>query len=580
MIDQPGTDQRLAPVPPIERRQSRREDSSAPYTYAWTDVPAGSYALTARATDDLGAQTTSTTSAVTVTPAGGPPKATFGNPAVGTASEAAGAGYKFGSAYTLSQSGTAQSFSLYARGGGSVQRLTPVVYRVDANGLPSSLVAKGAEVTIAAFQSPGWVTSALPATSLTAGTYLLGLMSGPNSGQASNYYNPVPNGGFWNANAYPTAPASWGTVNRESSAYSFYVTYTPTVTGPPPANTLPPAISGTTTAGSQLTASTGTWSGSPTVFAHQWRRCNSAGNACSDILGAGASTYTLAAADVGGTMRVAVTATNGAGSTLATSAATAVIAPAPPASTTAPVVTGTTMSGRTLSTTDGSWSGSPTNFVFQWRRCDSAGAACADIANAISRELHVGRLRRREDDPLSRHREQRRRLGVGQFGRHRGRRARAARQHRAPGDQRDDDQRPLAVDEQRRVDQLADELHLARGRCDFGGGRCSAITNATQSTYTLAGADVGATIRVAVTARNDGGQATATSDATGVVAPAAPTNTVRPVISGTTASGQTLTADDGTWTGSRRPSTASGSAATRPVRTARTCRRRRRAPTR
>ena len=162
-------------------------------------------------------------------------------------------------------------------------------------------MAKGAEVTIAAFQSPGWVTSALPAISLTACIYLLGLMSGPNNGQASSYYNPVQNGGFWNANAYPTAPATWGPVNRENSTYSFYVTYTPAFTGPPPANTVPPTVSGTTTAGSQLTASTGTWSGSPTSFAYQRRRRDSAGNACSDIAGAGASAYTLAAPDAGGT---------------------------------------------------------------------------------------------------------------------------------------------------------------------------------------------------------------------------------------------------------------------------------------
>ena len=59
-------------------------------------------------------------------------------------------------------------------------------------------------------------------------------------------------------------------------------------------------------------------------------------------------------------------------------------------------------------------------------------------------------------------------------------------------------------------------------RCDTGGGDCAAIAGATLSTYTLTGTDVGATIRVAVTAANAGGQATATSDATGVVAPAAP----------------------------------------------------------
>ena len=40
------------------------EDSSVPYTFAWTDVSAGSYAFTARATDNLGVETLSTTTAL------------------------------------------------------------------------------------------------------------------------------------------------------------------------------------------------------------------------------------------------------------------------------------------------------------------------------------------------------------------------------------------------------------------------------------------------------------------------------------------------------------------------------------
>jgi hypothetical protein len=42
------------------------EDTSAPYSYDWTNVPAGSYSITARATDNLGAETTSAARTVTV----------------------------------------------------------------------------------------------------------------------------------------------------------------------------------------------------------------------------------------------------------------------------------------------------------------------------------------------------------------------------------------------------------------------------------------------------------------------------------------------------------------------------------
>ena len=44
-------------------------DTSSPYSFAWNDVPAGSYSLTAVATDNLGAQATSTAVSIQVTPA-------------------------------------------------------------------------------------------------------------------------------------------------------------------------------------------------------------------------------------------------------------------------------------------------------------------------------------------------------------------------------------------------------------------------------------------------------------------------------------------------------------------------------
>lgn len=44
--------------------------TSAPYHFTWTGVPAGTYAVTARATDDLGGQTTTAVATVTVTSGG------------------------------------------------------------------------------------------------------------------------------------------------------------------------------------------------------------------------------------------------------------------------------------------------------------------------------------------------------------------------------------------------------------------------------------------------------------------------------------------------------------------------------
>lgn len=54
-------------------------------------------------------------------------------------------------------------------------------------------------------------------------------------------------------------------------------------------------------------------------------------------------------------------------------------------------------------------------------------------------------------------------------------------------------------------------------RCDSAGGSCVTIAGATSPAYAVVGVDVGSTLRVTVTASNDGGSASAISAATAVV---------------------------------------------------------------
>lgn len=97
-----------------------------------------------------------------------------------------------------------------------------------------------------------------------------------------------------------------------------------------PANTAAPTISGTAQEGQKLTGSKGSWSGNPTDYNLSWTRCNKAGNACADIAGATALTYTLTNVDVGNTLRFKVGAANPNGRTFASTDQTDVVTAAKP----------------------------------------------------------------------------------------------------------------------------------------------------------------------------------------------------------------------------------------------------------
>lgn len=88
-----------------------------------------------------------------------------------------------------------------------------------------------------------------------------------------------------------------------------------------PYNTVLPAITGTTTVGQTLTATTGTWAGTATItYARQWQSSTSNdpnSPAWANIASATGTTRVLAAGESGKYVRCRVTATNSEGSTVA-----------------------------------------------------------------------------------------------------------------------------------------------------------------------------------------------------------------------------------------------------------------------
>ncbi|MGH2942471.1 MAG: hypothetical protein ACRDLN_06835, partial [Solirubrobacteraceae bacterium] len=322
-----------------------------------------------------------------------------------------------------------------------------------------------------------------------------------------------------------------------------------------PTPTALPSISGNARAGQILTSTTGTFAGTaPITYTRAWQRCDETGAACSPIAAAGAATYTLAAADVGKTIRVTVTATNLEGSANATSAATVVIAPLSPPTNDAgglPVISGTARDGQVLSATDGTWTGTaPITFTRLWQRCNAGGGSCSSLAGAATHTLtsnDVGSTIRVQVTAKN---------ADGQT-------VATAAQTAVVDSAPPVNTVPPAMTGAARSGQTLTSttpgtwtgtvpIAYARQwtRCDIAGGACAPIAGAVGLTYVLTDDDIGHTIRVGVTATNVNSLASATSAASATIGPRMPPQkTVDPSISGSLVDGQVLTATDGTWTG-------------------------------
>jgi hypothetical protein len=320
-----------------------------------------------------------------------------------------------------------------------------------------------------------------------------------------------------------------------------------------PANATPPQITGdASAAGNVLTVTDGTWGGAPT-FTYQWYRCNSFGGSCAAIDGETASTYTIEVADEGHVLEADVTATNAYGANTATAQVLAASNAPSIADFDFPAISGDTSSaGNVFSVTDGTWTHSPTSFVYRWERCsDAFGDTCSDIGGAtastyttqaadlgfyLEAVVTASNADGSTDAGTS---------VVGPIG--------------APTIA-DFDFPHISGD----TSAVGTDLTVSTGtwtgsptlayqwqRCDADGTNCADISGATANAYTTQTGDLGHTLEAHVIATNAYGATTQLTGTTGVVGAPTIVDFDDPQISGDIGgAGNVLTVSDGTWTGS------------------------------
>jgi hypothetical protein len=300
---------------------------------------------------------------------------------------------------------------------------------------------------------------------------------------------------------------------------------------PAPQNRSLPRVQGLPRKGERLAAEHGNWANSPSSYGFTWLRCDRAGNGCGAIGGAHGSTYILSPADVGHTIRLQVDARNAGGLSRAFSPPTAVVAvqPAPaaakPASTVPPSISGTAQEGNTLAGNRGSWTNSPSSYDYRWQRCDRSGDHCNGIGGATGTSYVL-----RGDD-------------IGRTVRFRVRARNASGSDAASSNPTSVIRAaaPPANTTPPTISGTPAEGATLTGsngswthgptsyafawfRCDRNGNNCASIGGARSSSYRLTSADVGATLRLRVTAANSEGSSSSTSVPTAVIqrAPAPP----------------------------------------------------------
>jgi hypothetical protein len=208
---------------------------------------------------------------------------------------------------------------------------------------------------------------------------------------------------------------------------------------------------------------------------------------------------------------------------------------APPANTVLPSISGTPVAGHTLTCANGSWSGTPQSYAYQWLRDNVAisGQTATTYAVQPGDSGHVIKCRVTATN-----------LGGSTNATSNGTTILTAPHNTAAPTISGNPVAGHTLICNKGTWTGSAPITYAYRWLRNGVG----IVGATSSTYVVKSADIGKQLRCRVTASNGAGSTIATSAVTVIKTP--PKNTVAPKITGTPKVGKTLTCSNGTWTGS------------------------------
>ncbi len=321
---------------------------------------------------------------------------------------------------------------------------------------------------------------------------------------------------------------------------------TASATGAPPVSTSPPTIAGAALRGISLSSTQGGWSGIGNSYTDQWQR-SADGSTWTDIANATNAAYTLQPADEGDEVRLLVTVTNPDATVSAASAPTGTVAGAAPVNTAAPSVAGSAQRGIVLVSGQGTWNGIGDSYTLQWQR-SADGTTWTNIAGATSASYLLGLAD--EGDTV--------RLTVTATNPDGTATAAspptAAVTATPPVNTTAPAVSGSAVRGQTLTATVGTWLGIGNGYAyqwqrSADGTTWTNIPGATGTAYQVAVADEGDELRALISATNLDATVSAPSDATAVVPTAPPVSTAPPVVSGTAARGNLLSASSGSWNG-------------------------------